>query len=358
MRVALALVRALIIYWFVVFPQARREIKAWDSQARAISDPRVRRHAVGKLNSERIVAEGAAAFATLAAARHRTAVIRVCVAYEVMYDYVDALGEDAVADSLAHNRCVHGALIDAFTPSGPLHDHFRHHACKSDDGYLKALIGACRQGLAMLPAHQAVLPALQRFAARASTAQSLNHAGTTDSHRPLETWARLQQIDDAHWWEVAAAASDPLGVFALLAAAGNRKTTAGDVAAIETAYYPWMGALVWLMESLTDEDDDDTSGNHSYAGRYASPVEAADRLAVIARRAATAAAGLRQGPRHIVLLSGVISLYLSSPGSNGPLMRACAHAIRNEVRGPIAPLVLILRLRRSLKRPPDALRQT
>lgn len=339
-----------------MFPRARRELKLWELRASAIPDPVLRAHALAKLQDERIVAEGAAAFATLAVRRHRTAVIRICVAYEVMYDYLDAIGEDPVADPLAHNRCVHGALIDAIEPAGPCHDHYRHYSRSDDGGYLHALIDACREHLTSLPAARTVRPALRRFAARAGTAQSFNHAGTSGAHSALEAWAESQQIEDAAWWEVAAAASDPLGVFALFAAASNDQTMPCDVTAIEHAYYPWIGALVWLMESLTDEQEDALSGNHSYIGRYASSRHAADRLAVISRRATTATLGLPRGSQHHVLLTGVVSMYLSKPDADGEAMQACARAIRDEIRGPIAALMLVLRLRRNITTPKAFLR--
>lgn len=307
----------------------------------------LRELALGKLRSETLVAEGAAAFAILAARAHRADVVRAVVAYEILYDVVDAIGEAPSADPLAHNRAVHATLLDALAPDMPL----RHRLSMpgADGCYLTLLVRRCREALRRLPAHRLVLPALERFAARAAEAQSLNHAGACDGHRALARWAGAQQVPDGLWWEVAAAASDPLGVFALLAAAGDPRTVDRDVAAIERAYFPWIGALVWLMESLVDQRDDATSGNHSYVGHYDSTEHAARRLSVIAGRAAIAAVGLPSGPSHTVLLAGVASLYLSDPHATAVEASDGAHAIRRMLGWPVDVLLVVLRLRRRLR---------
>jgi tetraprenyl-beta-curcumene synthase len=344
------LARALSIYWLVVFPRARREVRRWSETAAAIEDPVLRALALGKLRSEVLVAEGAAAFAILAARGHRADVVRAVVAYEILYDVVDAIGEAPSADPLAHNRAIHATLLDALAPGTPLRHRLPEPGLESDGCYLTLLVHCCREALCRLPAHQLVLPALERFAARAAEAQSLNHAGACDGHRGLARGAEAQQVPDGLWWEVAAAASDPLGVFALLAAAGDPRTVDDDVAAIEDAYFPWIGALVWLMESLVDQRDDAASGNHSYVGHYDSTQHGARRLATIAGRAAIAATVLPHGPSHAALLAGVASLYLSDPHAAAAEASDGAQAVRLMLGWPVDVLLVVLRLRRRLSR--------
>jgi tetraprenyl-beta-curcumene synthase len=350
LTIASALARALLVYWLVVFPRARREVRRWSGTAAAIPDPRLRALALGKLCSEALVAEGAAAFAVLARRRHRADVVRAVVAYEILYDVVDAIGEAPSADPLAHNRAVNAALLDAVSPGAPLRYRLERYDIGEQTCYLALLIGRCRDAMRRLPAHALVLPALGRFAARAAEVQSLNHAGAREGHDELARWAAAQQLPEFLWWEVAAAAGDPLGVFALLAAAGDPRTRRDDVAAIERAYFPWIGALVWLMESLVDQRDDACSGNHSYVGHYASPAHAAGRLSLIAGRAALAAADLPRGPSHGVLLAGVASLYLSHPDAVQMEASEGAEAVRRMLGWPVDLLLVVLRLRRRLAR--------
>jgi len=332
-------------------------VRRWTERALAIEDPALRELALGKLAGEALVAEGAAAFAIFAAPAHRADVVRAVIAYEILYDVVDAIGEAPSPDPLAHNRAVHVALLDALTPEAPLRHRVLTPAVGDDDCYLPLLVRKCREALCRLPAHRLVLPGLQRFAARAVEAQSLNHAGAADGHRALACWAVAQPVPDRFWWwEVAAAAGDPLGVFALMSVAGDPRLRACEAAAIEQAYFPWIGALVWLMESLVDQREDLHSGNHSYVGHYLSPQHAAARMAVIAARASAAAAALRRGSSHVVLLAGVASLYLSDPRACHPEAAQAARAIRRTLGWPLSALLVVMRLRRRLSAIADARR--
>jgi tetraprenyl-beta-curcumene synthase len=341
-----ALTRASLLYWLIIFPRARREVRRWFGTASAISDPELRALALEKLRSEALVAEGAAAFAILARRRHRADVIRAVVAYEILYDVVDAIGEAPSSDPLAHNRAVNAALLDGVAPHLPLRYRLDRWQADEDSCYLTLLIRRCREAMRRLPAHALVVPALARFAARAAEAQSLNHAGAADGHRELACWAAAQGVPEFLWWEVAAAAGDPLGVFALLAAAGDPRTRQADVDAIEHAYFPWIGALVWLMESLVDQREDAQSGNHSYVGHYDAPADAACRLSLIAAQAALAAADLPSWSSHSVLLAGVASMYLSHPHASEREASDGAEAIRRMLGWPVDVLLVVLRLRR------------
>ncbi len=346
-----ALARALIVYWLAVLPRARSELRRWSRLAAEIPEPLLRELALGKLRGEGLTVEGAAAFAILTTREHRGDVVRAVVAYEVLYDVVDAIGELPSPDPLAHNRAVHAALLDALAPRAPLR--FKRDALRQDDDacYLTLLVRGCREAIGRLPSHGLTLPALERFAARAAEAQSLNHAGIQQGdHAALARWATSQRVRDAFWWEVAAAAGDPLGVFALLAAAGDPRIRRRDVDEIERAYFPAIGALVWLMESLVDRRDDALTGNHSYVARYPSPRAAARRLMTIALRARRTAASLRRGSSHAVLLAGVTSLYLSDPRARLDDATEAADAIREAIGWPLAPLLWVLRVRRKLSR--------
>ena len=88
-------------------------------RAAAIVDPELREHALTKLRTERMVLEGAAAFALLASPRHRTHVIRACVTFEVIYEYTDVLGEQPAPDPVAHNKALNRALLSAVEPLTP-----------------------------------------------------------------------------------------------------------------------------------------------------------------------------------------------------------------------------------------------
>lgn len=346
-RTALALLRALTLYWFVVNPHTRKELRHWDRRADAISDPVLRGHALAKLRDERMVLEGAATFAILAAPRHRMDVIRACVTFEAIYEFTDVLGEQPVGDPLAHNRTLNRALVAAVEPMTPHEAHVRMLA-RCEPTYLHELIDACRSAIARLPRHLAILPTVQRLAALAAETQTLNHTGRADGHRQLAKWAASHGSGDAAWWELAAAANSPLGIYALFAAASAYGTTEQAVTAIDAAYYPWVGGLVWLLESLVDQHEDRRTGNHSYVAHYGSPQATVARLATIAGRAATQMRPLRHGSTHGLLLAGATSLYLSEAEAQKEDAADAATAIRAALGWPVWVLMVVLRVRRRL----------
>lgn len=341
-----SLARALIVYWTCIFPRARCELRAWEAKARRIPDPILRDHALAKLRDEHLSAEGAAAFAILVRPRQRASVIRLCVAFEVMYDYVDGIGERDVPDVLNNNRRLHRALVDAFA-CGDESNYYTHNRSGADGGYLPLLVATCRREFERLPARALVVDGLVRSAVRASEAQSLNHAGLRSGHRELAAWATHEAARDGRlqWWEHAAAAGSPLGIFALIAAAADDRMHTQESSAIEEAYFPWIAALHWLLESLVDRGEDAHTGNHSYVSRYPSQADATRRLAVIARHAAADARRLPHAGRHTALLIGMVSLNLSHKGAASPTARDAGNAVRNEFGWLVTPVLVGLRVR-------------
>lgn len=344
-RANLRLLRALWLYWLWIFPRTRQELRHWRARAEAIPDPVVRAHALAKLRSERMVLEGAAAFALLAAPCHRVDVLRACMTFEIVYELTDVLGEQTVERPHAHNEQLNRALVSAVEPMTPHEAHLRVLG-RPDPDYLHELIDACRSGILRLPSRDAILSTVQRLAALAAETQTLNHTGASEGHRQLARWAASHHDADATWWELAAATSSPLGIFALFAAASRPRLADETVEAIDAAYFPWIGAVVWLMESLVDHLEDAGGENLSYFGQYASPVDASRRLVAATRRASAAAAGLPHGELHAILLAGAVGLYLSTHEAQHPEVRDAADAICAAIGGPIRVLMLASRMRR------------
>jgi tetraprenyl-beta-curcumene synthase len=353
MRLGGAFAWAMPLYWLVVFPHARRELRGWERRARRIPDRRLREHALRKLRSEAMTAEGAAAFAILGTARSCRDVVRACIAFEVIYDYVDALAEEPVPDVLGNNRLLYGALLAAFAVGPPAGDWYALHPHRDDGGYLRALVDTCRHALSRLPAQERVRPGLLQLARRAGEAQSLHHAAVgAAGERALARWAETQQPAGCTlaWWELAAASGSPLGFFALLAAASHRRTDRAVARAIEQVYHPWIAALSWLLESLVDQEEDATTDAHSYIAHYGSPQSAARRLGTIAEHAVVDASRLPQAARHTLLLAGMTGMYLSDAGAESLAAHEAAEAVRRAIGGPLIPLLWILRLRRRVGR--------
>lgn len=342
---------ALAVYWLRVFPQARRELRCWERRARAIPDPSLQQLALDKLRDEGVCAEGVAAFAILATTQ-RSAVVRFCVAFEVLYDLLDGLGEQPVNDVLANNRQLGHAFVAALDPALPLVDFLAFHPWHDDGGYVYELIAACRDVFATLPSSLLVSAAARRTAERAGEAQALNHSDAGDGvMTSLARWAAAESpLSGLRWWEVAAASAAPLGIYAMCALASRADVTQRDVAALDAAYFPWISGLLGLLESMVDREEDALNGTHSYAGHYASAEDAADRAGLFARESTRHVRSLKYTAAHRVILAGMVATNLSHAGARDAGARKTAMEVRSEVAGPVRSLLALLQIRRAAKR--------
>ena len=346
-----ALVRANARFWPTIFPDVRRELHRWDRQARAIPDADLRAQAQAKLRHERFNTEVAATLATLASPRRRHAATQAIVALEVMYDYLDGLSEQPVADPLANGRQLYRAFADAAAPAGPLADHYRHHPAQDDGGYLAALASTCRRALWSLPAAPAVAPVARAVLLRCGEAQTRTHAVARLGRRQLRAWALAQPEAGALcWWEVAAgAAASVLAGHALVALAADPATTAADAERVADAYLATC-ALTTMLDSLVDAVDDAGGAGHAYLSYYGDDAQAAERLGALAHDAVAAAAGLPRAQHHLVTVAGAAAFYLSAPSVAGERAHRLTAPMVEELRPLLSTPMRIFAAWRGVKR--------
>jgi tetraprenyl-beta-curcumene synthase len=329
-------------FWGRVLPTVRAELRAWERLASAIPDPQLRAQALETLRGERLSTAGAALFATTLR-RHVPVLVRTLVAYQVICDYLDTLSEQPSADPIANGMTLHRALADAVAPGAKPADWYRLHVSGDDGGYLAALVGACREGCAALPAFPQVREAAQREAAR-NEVQGIKDGPADRREAELRRWARAQGDDaaDASWFELAAAGSSPLAVLALLAAAGDRATTSTTAEQTRGCYFPCIEALSTLLDSLADRAHDELTGELSFVAQYSSPAAAAARLQALTMRAYVCARGLPNGERHVVLIAGMIAMHLSDASAWLPGARDTTRAVLRSSLAGVTPLLLLL----------------
>jgi hypothetical protein len=265
---------ALGAYVTTVLSRARRELRRWEP-----------------LPAEKARnAEAVAVFATLAPRSRRAVVVRAIVALQVAIDLRD-VAEEGGPDQL-------------------------------DDAELQRLEQSWRREVAALPAYPAVAALLDRAVARCEEGQRQTHAAAGADAEPLRRWAEgLEAPAGYRWFEVVAGSSSSVAAHALIAAAADPATTVDDAAAIDAAYHPPIGALTVFLDDLVDLDDDRAAGEHNYMAYYESPGEAADRLGLIADRAAAQVAHLPRADRHRAILAGVAAFYLGASEAKTELGR-------------------------------------
>lgn len=338
---------ALALFQRQVVPAVRRELRRWDARAARMPSGPLRDAALGALRDKRSNPEATAVFAILAPRKGRPAALRAMTALQVAIDYLDSLGEEAVADPLGDGLALHGALADAVSPGPETGEWYRLHPQSEDGGYLEVLVMACRKELGALPSWQVVLSALRRAAKRCGEGQARTHASAAaDGSAELRDWsAQLPAAPGYRWWELASGACSSVAAHALIAAAADPETTAEQAELLDQAYFPSIGALTVLLDDLVDRDQDRSAGEHNYLDYYSDAETAAERIALIAERARAGLAGLAHRRRHGAILTGVAAFYLHTAGDRDGYPRRVRERLL-EAAGPgVRPIIGALRLR-------------
>ncbi len=338
-------------YWIDVFPSACREIRGLERAARKIPDPLLRILALKALNEERGNLEGAAAYAAITPRQHRADVARAVIAFQAVYDYADALSEQPDSDCAGIRR-LHQALLVALKPGASHLDYYEHQNRREDGGYLDRLVDRCRSAVSSLPSFPIVALRIQQAASRIVTYQCLNHERPGSSYHAFACWARKETLPGSglRWWETGAAAGSSLSVFALISAAARPTLHTAHVAALDGAYFPWIGSLHTLLDSLIDEPEDAITDQHCLTALYASNEDAASRLKTLAVRAIEHAQALPDGEHHMMMLAAMVSFYLASAQGNDPRVKLAGEAVLAVFGNCAAPAMLVLRARHIAKR--------
>jgi tetraprenyl-beta-curcumene synthase len=298
-------------YWLGTYPTMRREIRRMRRNAARIPDTTLRATALGVLDSKWGDLEGAGAFAAFAPIRLRSCIARLLVCLQGIYDYADTLAEQPSDDPQADAITLHTALLDALWPEVPLADYYANHPRHNDGGYLATLVRRCRAGVAQLPTYPVVAPAAREHARRIVDYQArINHQSVSE-HAAFASWATTETPKGTglSWWETGAACGSSLALLALIAAAADRRLTAGEAASIEAVYWPWAGALHTLLDNLIDRAEDHATHQHNLTDHYANPDELAERIGALARTSIEHSRAV--APHHRLILTGMTALYLS-----------------------------------------------
>jgi tetraprenyl-beta-curcumene synthase len=395
-----ALLLANARYWSGVAPRARSQLARWERRARAIPDPLLAGAARAKLGEERFNAELAATLATLAPRAQRARALAAIVALQVAYDYLDTLTEQPtaarlLADPLDDGRRLHRALLDAVSPGaetrGGYYDSLAH---TEDGGYLRELVDTVRGALDGLPSAGEIRDVARGVAERCAEAQVLAHAAALGGDAELQRWARSRAAGQQLGGERATLAENPLGeqrtalaanqpgetgtalagnlsggertllageqravlewpeflagaqasvlsLHALIAAAADERTSTDDAERIDALYLSI--AVLTMLDSLIDSEQDAASGEPGYARHYDSPEQLAMRLGQLARDAARQTRDVPHAGHHAMTLVGVVAFYASAPAASDPLARPAITRLRGELRPLMAPTLLVMR---------------
>jgi tetraprenyl-beta-curcumene synthase len=298
-----------------------RETRNWRARAALIPDAETRADALGAIVHKRGNIDGAALFWILPRSRNHR-LLRLLVAYQIMWDFLDDASERGAGAGLANGMQLHLALVDGLDWQSAVHDHYRLHPWSQDGGYLSALVHASRDLCQGMPGYRAVQEPILRDAQRASV-QAINHDPEPNRRRAiLRVWVGRRQAEshDLPWFEFSGAASAALSIYALLAL-GYESADAGTFARVYEAYFPWISAVTTMLDSYADEARDRALGKHVYVAHYRTRALAAASIARLVRCAFAATHGLPRGERHRVIVASMVALHLSHDGARTAALR-------------------------------------
>lgn len=288
----------------------------------------LRDDALDALHRKRGQSDGAALFSVLPRQRNHY-YLRLLVAYQVIWDYLDSVSERGAAAGLANGRQLHLALVDALDPAGETRDYYCHSPWQNDGGYLRALVDTCRECCSRLPSYARVRHLVLRDACRAEIL-ALNHeldAARRDA--ALKAWAdrEFPAGHEAEWYELTGAASAGLATFALFALACEPDCTNAEIARTHAVYFPWASAVACMLDSYADKTEDAENGNHSYIAHYPTFEIGVTKICLLARRCLDELHTLKNSETHVVIASSMIALYLSKDSARAASMRESSRHI-------------------------------
>jgi tetraprenyl-beta-curcumene synthase len=308
-------------------PGVAREVCRWKTSAEQIPDPTLRDDALGAIADKRYYTDGAALFWILPTTRS-TNLLALLATYQTIANYLDYASERGAQERGSCGGSLMLALVDAIDPDAPLRDYYAGHPWRDDGGYLNALVLACQRRCRDLPRYAAAAPLAKREARRAEALELCHEPDPALRDAALSALAAREfaPAGDASWREQVGSATSLLAVIVLLALAADEDTTTADLEAAAAVYSPWVGALSLVLDSYVDQAADANSGDWSFlAVSYDSRSAAEARIAELMARALRDVGHLRHGPRHVLIVSMMIAMYLTSDGARAPDL---AHSTR------------------------------
>lgn len=303
-------------------PAVADEVARWRSLAQKIPVSPIREDALSALAAKRPHIDGAVLFSSIPHLRNQD-LLRLLVAYEIIWDFLDSVNERSADAGVENGLQLHIALVDALDPTRPMSDYYRHSPWRGDGGYLRALVATCRESCARLPSYGRVQHIIAREAGRGRVC-AVNHLPDPLARdAALKNWVTKEfpAGHEAWWFELTAAASTDLTIFALLALASEPSCSVRQIALISQAYFPWASGLAALLDSYVDRAEDAAHGDHCYVGHYTTPEQSAQRICMFIRRCLAEVGCLHDAERHALIVASMFAMYLSKSSALTPSMR-------------------------------------
>lgn len=297
-----------------VFPEVSRELAAWTGLCKNSECQVLAKQALDSLSTKRFHAQGGSVFALYPQADMRRT-IRFIVSLQTISDYLDNLCDRAGVDEESAFRQLHLSMLDAVDPARPISDYYGHYPYKEDNGYLQALVEACREQVQELPAYPLVLGKMKKYVQLYTDLQTYKHLSRDTREEYLGTWADyyIRQFPGLTCWEFSAAAGSTLAMFIMFVSAFDASLTEERVRILDDAYFPWICGLHILLDYYIDAKEDRLTGDLNFTEYYRNLKHCEERLAFFVERAVESCSTLEYPLFHLTVVKGLLAMYLSDP---------------------------------------------
>jgi tetraprenyl-beta-curcumene synthase len=205
--------------------------------------------------------------------------------------------------------------------------------------------------LRSLPGVDAVADTIPATAGRCAEAQVRIHATAHTGIGQLERWAADKARGTGLQWRewLFGAMGSVVAVHALIALAADRDTTRERARELDDLYLS-LCVLTTVLDHLVDYERDTLTGDESYISLYETRQELAGQIAIVVRQVIERARLTRDGPHHVMILSGVVAYYTSQPSATSNFARPVTEHARDQLRPLITPTLASMHAWRTAKR--------
>lgn len=300
-----------------VIPRVRKYLELWHKEAEKIPDPELRKQALLSINSKTFHCEGGSIYGLLAKEQIEPT-IRFIVAYQTISDYLDNLCDRSTSLDPEDFRTLHQACLDALTPDVECINYYHLRQEQDDGGYLIKLVKTCQNVLKKLPSYQVIAPCLHELADYYCNLQVHKHVKVQERVPRLKAWfeEHRNQIPEMKWYEFSACTGSTLGIFCLIAYAGNPNFSKELAIKVKNSYFPWVQGLHILLDYFIDQEEDRIGGDLNFCTYYKSEQEITERFLYFLKNADQAVCQLPDKHFHRMINRALLGVYLADKKVN------------------------------------------
>ena len=316
-----------------VLPRVRKYLQFWQKEADLIPDSELRKQALLSIKTKTFHCEGGSIYGLLAKEKIEPT-IRFIVAYQTISDYLDNLCDRSTSLDPEDFRTLHQACLDALTPDAECINYYQFRQEQDDGGYLMKLVKTCQNVLKQLPSYQVIAPCLHELADYYCNLQVHKHVKVQERVPRLKAWfeEHRNQIPEMKWYEFSACTGSTLGIFSLIAYAGDPNFSKELAIKVKNSYFPWVQGLHILLDYFIDQEEDRIGGDLNFCTYYKSEQEITERFLYFLKNADKAVSQLPDKHFHRLINRALLGVYLADQKVNqqrdvrktaGKILRSC-----------------------------------